>query len=110
MTVADAARESWTAHHGWADDGPSDEFPDWCEVTCVQPAADNGFAKVSFTGHCGFARARLAAAAPRMLAALQAVLTECGGGQKPHSSDSYLPAHIVDAVRAAAVAAEGGAP
>ena len=52
---------------------------------------------------------RLIAAAPEMLAALQAVLAEIEGPDRPHSTDSWLPAHLAHQVRAAIAKAEGGA-
>ena len=60
-------------------------------------------------GYCGEANARLIAAAPEMLAALQAVLAEIDGPDRPHSTDSCLPAHLAHQVRAAIAKAEGGA-
>lgn len=45
--------------------------------------------------------ARLIAAAPEMLAALQAVLAEIDGPDRPHSTDSWLPSHLAHQVRVA---------
>jgi len=55
------------------------------------------------------ANARLIAAAPEMLAALQAVLAEIDEPDRPHSTDSWLPSHLVHQVRAAIAKVEGGA-
>ena len=55
------------------------------------------------------ADARLIAAAPEMLAALQAVLAEIDGPDRPHSTDSWLPSQLVLQVRVAIAKVEGGA-
>ena len=55
------------------------------------------------------ANARLIAAAPEMLAALQAVLAEIEGPDRPHSTDSWLPSHLAHQVRAAIAKATGEA-
>jgi len=55
------------------------------------------------------ADARLIAAAPEMLAALQAVLAEIEGPNRPYSTDSWLPSHLADQVRAAIAKVKGGA-
>lgn len=47
------------------------------------------------------ANAQLIAAAPEMLAALQAVLAEIDGPDRPHSADSWLPSHLAHQVRVA---------
>jgi len=47
------------------------------------------------------ANARLMAAAPDLLAALQALVAELDGSGKPDSSDSYAPEHFVTADKAA---------
>ena len=54
------------------------------------------------------ADARLIAAAPEMLAALQAVLAEIEGPERPYSTDSWLPSHLAHQVRAAIAKVEGG--
>jgi len=46
-------------------------------------------------------KTRLIAAAPSLLAALQAIVEEADGTSKPYSSDSYLPPHLIQAARAA---------
>ena len=53
------------------------------------------------------ANARLIAAAPELLAALEAIYAEVAGGSKPYSGDSYLPPHLVDAITAAIAKATG---
>ena len=50
---------------------------------------------------------RLAAVAPEMLAALQAVLAEIDGPERPYSTDSWLPAHLAHQVRVAVANATG---
>lgn len=55
------------------------------------------------------ADARLIAAAPDLLAALKAILSEVVGPEKPYSSDSWLPAHLVEAACSATAKAEGRA-
>lgn len=55
------------------------------------------------------ADARLIAAAPDLLAALKAILSEVDGPEKPYSSDSWLPAHLVKAACSATAKAEGRA-
>lgn len=61
-------------------------FPDGTEPQVAVTNADN---------------ARLIAAAPEMLAALQAVLAEIEGPDRPHSTDSWLPSHLAHQVRVA---------
>lgn len=41
------------------------------------------------------------AAAPELLAALQAIVEEADGTSKPYSSDSYLPPHFIHDARVA---------
>ena len=53
--------------------------------------------------------ARMIAAAPDMLDALRAIITEVEGPLKPFSADSYLPRHLIDLIAAAIDKAEGGA-
>lgn len=45
----------------------------------------------------------------RLLAALKSVREEIDGPKKPHSSESYLPRHIISGVRAAIAEVEGRA-
>ena len=73
--------------------------------------AETGNARFEIKGirRTGMADARLIAAAPEMLAALQAVLAEIEGPNRPYSTDSWLPSHLADQVRAAIAKAEGGA-
>ena len=73
--------------------------------------AETGNARFEIKGirRTGMADASLIAAAPEMLAALQAVLAEIDGPDRPHSTDSWLPSHLVDQVRLAMVKVEGGA-
>lgn len=47
------------------------------------------------------ANARLIAAAPELLAALQAVLAEIERPNRPYSTDSWLPSHLAHQVRVA---------
>ncbi len=47
------------------------------------------------------ANARLIAAAPDLLAALQALVAELDGPGKPYSSDSYAPPHFIETAKAA---------
>lgn len=54
------------------------------------------------------ADARLVAAAPELLAALQAVLAEVTFGVRPYSVDSWLPVHLVEQARVAVAHATGG--
>ena len=49
----------------------------------------------------GMADARLIAAAPDLLAALQALVAELDGPGKPYSSDSYAPPQFIETARAA---------
>ena len=51
------------------------------------------------------ANARLTAAAPDLLAALQALVAELDGPGKPYSSDSYAPPHLIESAKAAIVKA-----
>lgn len=51
----------------------------------------------------------LIAAAPGMLDALRAVAAEVSPHQRPHSTDSYLPQHIVDLITASIAKAESRA-
>ena len=53
------------------------------------------------------ANARLIAAAPEMLEALQAIADEADGTGKPYSCDSYLPRHFIEKARAAIAKATG---
>lgn len=61
----------------------------------------------------GYTEEELKAVALRMafseelLAALTAILMEVDGSARPYSADSYLPAHLLDAARAAATKAGG---
>ena len=55
------------------------------------------------------ANARLIAAAPDLLAALQALVAELDGPGKPYSSDSYAPPHFIETAKAA-IAKATGAP
>ena len=55
------------------------------------------------------ANARLIAAAPDLLAALQALVAELDGPGKPDSSDSYAPEHFVTAAKAAIAKSTNGA-
>ena len=73
--------------------------------------AETGNARFEIKGirRTGMADARLIAAAPEMLAALQAVLAEIEGPDRPHSTDSWLPSHLAHQVRAAIAKVEGGA-
>ena len=51
---------------------------------------------------------RLIAAAPDLLAALQALVAELDGPGKPYSSDSYAPPHFIETARAAIAKATNG--
>ena len=51
--------------------------------------------------------ARLTAAAPDLLAALQALVAELDGPGKPYDGDSYLPPHLIMQARHALEAARG---
>ena len=53
--------------------------------------------------------ARLTAAAPDLLAALQALVAELDGPGKPYSSDSYAPPHFIETAKAAIAKATNGA-
>ena len=53
--------------------------------------------------------ARLMAAAPDLLAALQALVAELDGPGKPYSTDSYAPPHFIETAKAA-IAKATGAP
>lgn len=44
-----------------------------------------------------------------LLVALTAIAAEVGGSARPYSTDSYLPAHLLDAARAAIAKATGAA-
>ena len=48
------------------------------------------------------------AAAPDLLAALQALVAELDGPGKPYSSDSYAPPHFIETAKAAIVKATNG--
>lgn len=85
----------------WGLDGNLIEGPDGERVACIT-AYSRRTPKQK-------ANARLIAAAPEMLAALQAVLAEIEGPDRPHSTDSWLPSHLAHQVRAAIAKAEGGA-
>lgn len=64
----------WFAHHGWVHHHDiTKEHPHWCEVTAEGHTPD-GYA-LSISGHFGMANARLIAAAPCMLTALEQI--EC---------------------------------
>ena len=52
--------------------------------------------------------ARLTAAAPDLLAALQALVAELDGPGKPYSSDSYAPPHFIETAKAAIAKATNG--
>lgn len=54
------------------------------------------------------ANARLTAAAPDLLAALQALVAELDGPGKPYSSDSYAPPHFIETAKAAIAKATNG--
>lgn len=54
------------------------------------------------------ADARLIAAAPDLLAALQALVAELDGPGKPYSSDSYAPPHFIETAKAAIAKATNG--
>ena len=73
--------------------------------------AETGNARFEIKGirRTGMADARLIAAAPEMLAALQAVLAEIEGLDRPHSTDSWLLSHLAHQVRAAIAKVKGGA-
>jgi len=53
------------------------------------------------------ATARLIAAAPELLAALELIVTEAWAPAKPYSSNSYLPEHFIDIARSAIAKAKG---
>ncbi|WP_155272613.1 hypothetical protein [Bordetella hinzii] len=53
------------------------------------------------------ARADLIAAAPELLEALLAIVSECCGPERPYSGDSYLPEQFIIASRAAIAKAKG---
>lgn len=44
-----------------------------------------------------------------LLEALQGIVSECAGPERPYSGDSYLPPHLLDAGRAAVAKALGAA-
>lgn len=50
----------------------------------------------------------LIAAAPELLDALQAIVAECSPGNRPYSTDSYLPEHLLEQARVAIAKAMGG--
>jgi len=79
-------------------------------VVAIDWAEETGSARFEIKGirRTGMADARLIAAAPELLAALQAVLAEIEGPNRPYSTDSWLPSHLADQVRAAIAKAEGG--
>ena len=61
---------------------------------------------ITSTGNCAQAAPTPKAAPPRptpstIEAALRAIISEVTPGYRPHSADSFLPAHLVDAARAA---------
>jgi hypothetical protein len=49
----------------------------------------------------------LIAAAPALLAALQAIVAEVAGAEQSYSADSYLPEKFIEAARNAIAKAEG---
>ena len=85
----------------WGLDGNLIEGPDGERVACIT-AYSRRTPKQK-------ANARLIAASPDLLAALQALVAELDGSGKPYSSDSYAPEHFVTAAKAAIAKAEGGA-
>lgn len=42
-----------------------------------------------------------------LVEALQAIVAECSPGQRPYSTDSYLPEHLLEQARAALSKATG---
>ena len=96
------------------------EIPSYVE-TCIAASGGKDFLFVSGwredgevdichvgNGPRSLANARLIAAAPDLLAALQALVAELDGPGKPDSSDSYAPEHFVTAAKAAIAKVEGG--
>ena len=53
------------------------------------------------------AAALRAVGAPEMLKALQSIVSECDGPDRPYSSDSYLPPMFLSAARTAIAKAKG---
>ncbi len=66
-----------------------------------------GHKRIEFAAEIVAARERIRDAAPDLLAALKAILSEVVGPEKPYSSDSWLPAHLVKAACSATAKAEG---
>ena len=77
----------------WGLDGNLIEGPDGERVACIT-AYSRRTPKQK-------ANARLIAAAPDLLAALQALVAELDGPGKPYSSDSYAPPQFIETARAA---------
>lgn len=53
------------------------------------------------------ADAELLAVSPDLLTALKLIVAEAGGPDRPHSSDSYLPPHLIELARAAIQKVDG---
>lgn len=66
---------------------------------------DAGNADTDPTRTRGAAARVNAAAAQELLAALQSIVAECSGPNRPYSGDSYLPEQFLSAARAAIAAA-----